>query len=63
MGKTITLEFNVTPDDLEKATLTLLGTASRNPEANLVDLVQYALYDNADGSQLNGNFVVKKGYT
>ena len=60
MSKTITLEFSVVPDDLEEATLTLLGTASRKPEANLVNLVQYALYDNADGAQLNGHFVVEE---
>ncbi len=59
MSNPINLEFSVVPDDLKEATLTLLGTASRNPETNLVNLVQYALYDNADGSQLNGHFVVK----
>ena len=59
MSKVITLEFNFDPDDLNEAVFILLGTASRNPETNFVNLVQYALYDNADGSQLNGHFVVK----
>ncbi len=59
----ITLEFNVDKDDLEEATVSLLGDASINPEVNLVDLVQYTMYDSIDGSQLLGQFNVKKGYT
>ena len=52
----ITVEFNINPDDLAEWRVWTLRERSRNPEANLVTLLQHVLYDNSDGPQLEGHF-------
>ena len=54
----ITIKFEVDPDDLAEVMPTLLDAPSRGPKADLVDLLQWALYDNDGGPQLAGNFNV-----
>jgi len=54
----ITIKFEVDPDDLAEVIPTLLDAPSRGPIADLVDLIQWALYDSDEGPQLAGHFNV-----
>jgi len=57
----ITIKFEIDPNDLEVMP-TLLDAPSRGPIADFVDLIQWAVYDNREGPQLEGNFKVIPNY-
>ena len=54
----ITIKFTVDPDDLAEVMPNLLDAPSRGGQADLVDLIQWALYDSDEGPQLAGQFDV-----
>lgn len=56
--KEITIRFTVDADDLAEAVRSLLDSPSKGEQADLVYLIQYALYDDNDGPQLEGVFDV-----
>lgn len=57
----IVIRFTVKPDDLAEVMGTILDAPSRNAQADLVDLIQWALYDSEEGPQLGGYFDVITG--
>lgn len=55
----ITIEFVVRDDDLLEGHNNLMKPdATDNPQLALVNLIQFALYDDDDGAQLEGQFTV-----
>jgi len=63
MTQQITITFTVSPADLAEVMPTLLDAPSRGAQADLVDLIQWALYDADSGPQIEGCFNVTKEKT
>ena len=63
MTQQITITFTVSPADLAEVIPTLLDAPSRGTQADLVDLIQWALYDSVGGPQIEGYFTVIKEKT